>query len=72
MARHAQITQSNKFTIYMQYLKKLVTDEFYFLPAGEHESFLQIYTMILLGLVKQFQSSQNSKFAMSTLQYLKK
>ena len=36
-----------------------------------YESLLQIDTMILMGMVKHSQSSQNNKFAMS-LQYLKK
>ena len=49
---------------------KEVSDEV-FLHADKHESFLQIDTMILIGVVKHFQSSQNCKFAMS-LQYLKK
>ena len=39
--------------------------------ADKHESLLQIDTMILMGMVKYSQSSQNSKVAMS-LQYLKK
>ena len=39
--------------------------------ADKHESLLQIDTMILIGMVKHSQSSQNSKLAMS-LQYLKK
>ena len=55
----------------MQYLKKEVSDEVDFLHADKHESLLQIDTMILMGIVKHSQSSQNSKFAMS-LQYLKK
>ena len=42
-----------------------------FLHADKHESVLQIDSMILTGMVKDSQSSQNSKFAMS-LQYLKK
>ena len=42
-----------------------------FLHADKHESLLQIDTMILIGIVKHSQSSQNSKFTMS-LQYLKK
>ena len=42
-----------------------------FLHADKHESLLQIDSMILTGMVKDSQSSQNSKFAMS-LQYLKK
>ena len=41
--------------------------------ADKQKSFqlLQIDTMILMGMVKNFQSNQNSKFAMF-LQYLKK
>ena len=53
------------------YLKKEVSDEVDSLHADKHESLLQIDTMILMGMVKHSQSSQNSKFAMS-LQYLKK
>ena len=70
-ARHGQITQNSKFAISLQYLKREVSDEVYFLYADKHESLLQIDTMILMGMVKYSQSSQNSKFAMS-LQYLKK
>ena len=43
--RHAQITQNNKFDISLQYLKKEVD----FLHSDEHESFLQIDTMIFAG-----------------------
>ena len=43
----------------------------WFLYADKHESLLQIDTMILMGMVKHSQSSQNSKLAMS-LHYLKK
>ena len=39
--------------------------------ADKHESLLQIHTMILMGMIKHSQSSQNSNFAIS-LQYLKK
>ena len=42
-----------------------------FWHADKHESLLQIDSIILMGMVKLSQSSQNSKFAMS-LQYLKK
>ena len=71
MARHAQISQDNKFAISLQYLKKKVSDEVDFLHADKHESLLQIDTIILIGIVKDSQRSQNSKFTMS-LQYLKK
>ena len=63
-ARHAQITQNNKFAISLQYLKKELSDEVDFLHADKHESLLQIDSMILMGMVKHSQSSQNSKFAM--------
>ena len=43
----------------------------HFLHADKHESLLQIDTKILMGMVKDSQSYQNSKFTMS-LQYLKK
>ena len=42
-----------------------------FLHADKHKSLLQIDTMILIGIVKHPQSSQNSKFTMPS-QYLKK
>ena len=52
MARHALITD-NKFAISLQYLKKEVSDEEkHFLHAENHESLLQIDTMILMGIVK--------------------
>ena len=43
----------------------------FLLHAGKHENLLQTDTMILMGKVKHFQSSQNGKCVMS-LQYLKK
>ena len=46
-------------------------DEVDFLHAGNHESLLQSDSVILMGMVRHSQSSQNSKFAMF-LQYLKK
>ena len=71
MARHAQITENDKFAISFQYIKKDLSNEVDFLHADMHETLLQIESMILIGMVKHSQSSQNSKFAMS-LQYLKK
>ena len=69
---HVQTTQNNKLAISLHYLKKDISDEVDFLHADKQESFLQIDTMILMGMVKHSQSSQNSKFARSlSLQYLK-
>ena len=71
MARHAQITQNNKFAISLQYLKKEVSNEIDFLHANKHESLLQIDTVSLIGIVRHSQSFQNSKVTMSS-QYIKK
>ena len=60
VASLAQITQSNNFTISLQYFKKEVIDEVDFLHPDKHESFLQIDTAIFDGVVKHFISSQNS------------
>ena len=60
MTRHAQTTQNNKFAISLQYLKKEVniketynnfglSDEVDILHADEHESFLQIDSLIFDG-----------------------
>ena len=57
VARHAEITQNDKFAISLQYLKKEVNDEVDFLHADKHESVIQIDTMILMGMVKHSQSS---------------
>ena len=51
-------------------LRKKWVMKLIFLHADKHKSLLQIDTMILIGIVKHSQSSQNSKFTMS-LQYLK-
>ena len=67
---HVQIIQNNKLLIFLQHLKKEVSDEVDFVHADKHESLLQIDIMILIGIAMHSQSSQNSKFPIS-LQYLK-
>ena len=47
VARHAESTQNNKFTISLQYLKENVKNEIDFLLAYKRQSFLQIDTIIL-------------------------
>ena len=66
-----KLLKTKQFAISLQYLEKEVNDEVDYLHTGRHENSLQTDAMILLEMVKHFQSSQNSKFAMS-LQYLKK
>ena len=46
LARHAQSTQNNKFTISLQY-RENVKNEVDFLPADKPQRFLQIDTVIL-------------------------
>ena len=55
MARHTHIIQNNKFTISLQNLKKEVSDAVDFLHLDEHESLLQIDSMILMEMVKYSQ-----------------
>ena len=69
--RHSQSTQNKKFAISLQYLKKELSDEVDFLNIDQHQSFLQIDTMIFDGIIKHFQSFKNSKFV-TYLQYFKK
>ena len=47
MARHAQITQNNKFAISLQHVMREVSDAVDFLHADKHESMLHIDTKIL-------------------------
>ena len=46
VARHAHITQNNKITVSLQYIKKEVNDEINFLFVNNHESSLEIDTMV--------------------------
>ena len=57
MARHAHITQNNKFAISLQHLKKEESDAVGFLHADKHISLLQIDTTILMEMVKYSRSS---------------
>ena len=52
-------------------MKKVSDENKHFLHADKHESLLQLDTMILKGIVKHSQSSQNNKFTMS-LRYFKR
>ena len=54
--KHSQSTQSNKFAISLQYLKKEVK-KVYFFHADEHQSLL-----FLMEVARYVQSTQNRKF----------
>ena len=66
-----KLPKTKNLIFLLQYLKREVNDEIDVLHAVKHENSLQIDTMILMEMVKHFQSSQNNKFTMS-VQYLKK
>ena len=60
VARHAQITQNNKFAISLQYLTKEVSDEVDLLYAEQHECFPINQTIVLTEMVKHFESYQTT------------
>ena len=47
LARQAESTKNNQFTISLQYLKENMKDEVHFLPADKCWRFFQIDTIIL-------------------------
>ena len=68
MVKHSQSTQSNKFVISLQYLKKEVRDGVQFLHTGKHQNW---HYRFLMKVATHVQSTQNRKLAIF-LQYIKK
>ena len=62
MIRHSQSTQSNKFAIYLQYLKKEFRKGVHFLHADEHQSFYKLGLLFLMEVARYVQSTQNKEF----------
>ena len=71
MIKNFQSTQSNKFVISMQYLKKEVRDGVHFLHVDKDQSFYKLALLFLMEMVRHVQSTQNRKLVIF-LQYLKK
>ena len=75
MVKHPQSSQNSKFAMSLQYLKKEVKDEVYFLHADKHQSFLKtlwsskfptsLILSLLMGMIKHSQITQ-----IASLQYL--
>ena len=76
MVKHSQSSQKGKFAMSLHYLKKEARDDVGFLHADKLHSFLQVefntlgikffykvILLILMGMVKHSQSTQNNKFA---------
>ena len=73
VAKHAQITQNNKFSISLQYLKEEMSDEVDFLHTDKHENLLTNWCYDFDGDGrKRWQSSQNSNLAMTPCNISKK
>ena len=71
VAKHAKVTQNNKFAISLKYFKSEVSDEADFCMQINMKVFFKLIQWFLLWMNKHSKSSQNSKFLMF-LQYLLK
>ena len=69
--KHSQITQSKKFAISLQYLKKEVMNGVHFLHADKCQSFYKLLLLFLAEVARHVQSTQNRKLVIF-LQYIKK
>ena len=71
MIKHSQSTQSNKFAVSLQYLKKEIANGVNYLHADKHESFYKLALSFLTETTKYVQSTQNRKMVIFS-QYFKK
>ena len=67
MIKHSQSTQSNKFAISLQYLKKEVRNGVHFLRAVKHQSFYKLALSFLMKVARNVHSTQNRKKKVSQL-----
>ena len=66
-----QITQSNKFAISLQYLKKEVRNGDHFWHADKRQSFCKLVLSFLIEVVRHVQNTQNRKLVIF-LRYIRK
>ena len=59
--KHSQITQSNRSTIFLQYLKKEVENRVHFLYADEHQSFYKLELSFLMEVARHVLCTQSRK-----------
>ena len=71
MIKYSQSTQSNKFAISLQYLKKEFRNGIHFLHADEHQSCYKLALLFLMEVTGHVQSTQIRKLVLF-LQYIKK
>ena len=61
MIKHSQITQSNKFAISLQYLKKEVRNGGHFWHADKRQRFYKLVLSFLTEVAIHIQNTQNRK-----------
>ena len=71
MIKHSQSTQSNKFAISLQYLKKEVRNGVHFLHADKHQNFYKLALSFLTEVARHVESTQIRKLV-KFLEYIKK
>ena len=71
MIKYFQSTQSNKFAISLQYLKKEVRNGVHFLHAYKQESFYKLRQLFSMEVARYVQSTENRKLVIF-LQYIMK
>ena len=71
MIKHSQSTQSNKFAISLQYLKKEVRNGVHFLHEDKHQNLYKLALSLLMEVARHVQNTQNRKLV-KVLQYIKK
>ena len=69
--KHSYHTQSNKFSISLQYLKKEVNNGVHFLHADKHQSFYKLALLFLVEVVRHIQSTQIGRKLVIFLKCLK-
>ena len=70
MIKHSQSTQSNKFAISLQYLKKEVRKRVHFLHADEHQSFYKLGLFFFMEMARYVQNRKLVIFLQRVLQLL--
>ena len=69
MIKHFQITQSNKFAISLQCLKKEVRDRVHILQGDKHQSFYKLVISFFMEVVRHLQSAKknNTEICLTSL-----
>ena len=70
LIKNSEITQSNKFAVSLQYLKKEVRNGVHFMHADKHQSFYKVALLFLMA--KHAQSTTNRKLVNFSFNMLRK